>query len=172
MQKLRRNESNSWKPSVQFSCCSVVSGSLQPHESQHARLPCPSQTPRKSESEVSQSCLTLCNPVDYSLPGSSIPGIFQARILEWVAISFSRRFSQLRNWTQISHTVGFTTLPSELPGRSITNSQSLLKLMSIDLVMPSNYRIFCHLLLPPPSIFPSIRAFSNKSLFCIRWPKY
>ena len=44
--------------------------------------------------------------------------------------------------------------------------------MSIDLVMPSNYRIFCHLLLPPPSIFPSIRAFSNKSALRIRWPKY
>ena len=44
----------------------------------------------KSESEVSQSCRTLCNPMDCSLPGSSIHGIFQARILEWVAISFSR----------------------------------------------------------------------------------
>jgi len=110
--------------------------------------------------------------MDYSLPGFSIHGIFQARILEWVAISFSRRSSQPRNWTQISHTVGFTALPSELPGRSIMNSQSLLKLMSIDLVMPSNYHILCHLLLPPPSIFPSIRVFSNESLLCIRWPKY
>ena len=43
----------------------------------------------QSESEVAQSCLTLCNPLDHSLPGSSIHGIFQARILEWVAISFS-----------------------------------------------------------------------------------
>ena len=86
--------------------CSVVSDSLRPHGLQHARLPCPSQTPRKSESEVSQSCLTLCNPVDYSLPGSSIPGIFQARILEWVAISFSRRFSQPRDGTQVSRVVG------------------------------------------------------------------
>ena len=40
--------------------------------------------------EVSQSCATLCNPMDYSLPGSSVCGIFQARVLEWVAISFSR----------------------------------------------------------------------------------
>ena len=45
---------------------------------------------QKSESEVTQLCLTLCNPVDCSLPGSSIHGIFQARVLEWVAISFSR----------------------------------------------------------------------------------
>ena len=44
----------------------------------------------ESESEVAQSCLTLCDPMDYSLPGSSVHGIFQARVLEWVAISFSR----------------------------------------------------------------------------------
>ena len=43
----------------------------------------------KSESEVTQSCLTLCDPIDGSPPGSSIPGILQARTLEWVAISFS-----------------------------------------------------------------------------------
>ena len=43
-----------------------------------------------SESEVTQSCPTLCNPMDCSLPGSSVHGIFQARVLEWVAISFSR----------------------------------------------------------------------------------
>ena len=54
---------------------------------------------------------------------------------------------------------------------SITNSQSLLKLMSIKLVMPSNHLILCHLLLLS-SIFPSIRAFSNESVLCIRWPKY
>jgi len=55
---------------------------------------------------------------------------------------------------------------------SITYSQSLLKLMSIELVMPSNHLILCHLLLLPPSIFPRIRVFSNESAFCIRWPKY
>ena len=43
----------------------------------------------KSESEVAQSCLTLCDPMDFSLPGSSIHGIFQARVLEWGAIAFS-----------------------------------------------------------------------------------
>ena len=47
----------------------------------------------------------LCNPVDCSLPGSSIYGIFQARILEWVVISFSRRSSQPRDWTRVSHIV-------------------------------------------------------------------
>ena len=55
---------------------------------------------------------------------------------------------------------------------SITNSQSLLKLMSIELVMPSNRLIFCHPLLLLPSIFPSIRFFSNESVLHIRWPKY
>ena len=54
---------------------------------------------------------------------------------------------------------------------SITNSQSLPKLMSIELVMPSNHLILCHLLLLP-SIFPSIRVFSNESALCIKWPKY
>ena len=55
---------------------------------------------------------------------------------------------------------------------SITNSWSLLKFMSIELVMPSNHLILCHPLLLLPSIFPSIRVFSNESAFCIRWPKY
>ena len=55
---------------------------------------------------------------------------------------------------------------------SITNSQNLLKLMSIDSVMPSNHLILCHPLLLPPSIFPSIRVFSNESALRMRWPKY
>ena len=57
-------------------------------------------------SSVAQLCPTLSDPMDCSLPGSSIHGIFQARILEWVAISFSRRSSQPRDWTQVSHIVG------------------------------------------------------------------
>ena len=56
--------------------------------------------------------------------------------------------------------------------RSITNSWSLLKLMSIELVMPSNHLILCRPLLLPPSIFYSIRVFSSKSVLCIRWTKY
>ena len=55
---------------------------------------------------------------------------------------------------------------------SITNSQSLLKLMSIKSVMPSNHLLLCHPLLLPPSIFPSIRVFSSESVLCTRWPKY
>ena len=60
----------------------------------------------KSESKVAQSCPTLSDPMDCSLPGSSIHGISQARVVEWVAISFSRRSSQPRDWTQVSHIVG------------------------------------------------------------------
>ena len=55
---------------------------------------------------------------------------------------------------------------------SITSFQSLLKLMSIASVMPSNHLILCHPLLLPPSVFPSIRVFSNESVLCIKWPKY
>ena len=77
-------------------------------------------------SSVAQLCLTLCDPMDCSMPGFPV-------------------HHQL---------------------------QSLLKLMSIKLVMPSNHLILCHPLLLPTSIFPSIRVFSNKSVLCIRWPNY
>ena len=64
----------------------------------------------------------------------------------------------LTNWWSLLH--------------SITNTQSLLKLMSIKSVRPSNHLILCHPLLLLPSIFPSIKIFSNESALCIRWPKY
>ena len=60
----------------------------------------------KSESEVTQSCPTLSNPMDCSLPSSSIHGIFQARVLEWVANSFSRRSSQPKGQTWVSCVAG------------------------------------------------------------------
>ena len=76
---------------------------LRPHRRQPTRLPCPWDSPGKntgvgchfllqcvkSESEVAQSCPTLSDPMDCSLPGSSVHGIFQARVLEWCAIAFS-----------------------------------------------------------------------------------
>ena len=62
--------------------------------------------PKESESDVAQLCLTLCDPMACSLPASSVHGIFQARILECVAISFSRRSSQPRDWTRVPHIVG------------------------------------------------------------------
>ena len=82
-----------------------MSNSVRPHRRQPTRLLCPWDSPGKntgvgchfllqhmkvkSESEVAQSCLTLRNPMDSSLPGSSVHGIFQARVLEWGAIAFS-----------------------------------------------------------------------------------
>ena len=63
-------------------------------------------------------------------------------------------------------TAGFQAFPS------ITNFWSLLKLMFIESVTPSNHLILCHPLLPPPSVFPSIRVFSNEPVLHIRWPKY
>ena len=85
---------------------SVVSDSVQPHSRQPIRIPHPWESPGKntevschfllqcikvkSESEVAQSCQTLSDPMDCSLPGSFIHGIFQARVLEWGAIAFSK----------------------------------------------------------------------------------
>ena len=79
----------------------------------------------KSESEVTQSCPTLYNPMDCSPPGSSIHGIFQATILEWVVISFSRRSSQPKDQTRVSCIVGDSLL-SEPPGKSQVPPGSLL----------------------------------------------
>ena len=74
----------------------------------------------------------------------------------------------------LSHVLLFVT-PWTAAGQaslSIANSRSLLKLMSIESVMPSNHLVLCHPLLLPPSIFPSIRVVSNESVLPIRWPKY
>ena len=66
--------------------------------------------------KVTQSCLTLCDPMDCSLPGSSVHGIPQARILERVAILFFKGSSQHRTWTQVSH-IASGSLPSDQPGK-------------------------------------------------------
>ena len=66
---------------------------------------------------VAQSCLTLCDPLNCSLPSSSVDGILQARILEWVAVPFSRGFSQPRDETQVSCIAG-RFLPTEPPGKA------------------------------------------------------
>ena len=81
---------------------------------------------------------------------------------------------QLSSVQSLSHVRLFATprTTAHQASLSITNSRSLLKLMSIELVMTSNHLILCHPLLLLPSIFPSIRVFSNESVLCIRWPKY
>ena len=81
---------------------------------------------------------------------------------------------ELRRGIQDASCVGPFRTPwpaGRLASVSISNSRGLLKLMSIESVMPSNHLIFCHLLLLP-SIFPSIRVFSSESVLCIGWPKY
>jgi len=93
-----------------YQVASVVSDSVRPHRRQPTRLPRPWDSPGKntgvgchfllqcmkvkSENEVTQSCPTLSDPMDCSLPGSSVHGIFQARVLEWGAIAFSDRTIQ------------------------------------------------------------------------------
>ena len=88
--------------------------------------------------------------------------------------SWKSLFQSLSSVHLLSHVQPFVTpwtatCPASL---SITNFQNLLKLMSIELVMPSNHLILCRPLLFLPSIFPSIRVFSNESVLCIRWPKH
>ena len=85
-------------------------------------------------------------------------------------ISVYPKFSSV----QFSHVQLFVTswTAARQASLSITNSQTLLTFMSIGLVMPSNHLILCGPLLLLPSIFPSIRVFSNESALCIRWPKY
>ena len=87
---------------------------------------------------------------------------------------FLKASVQLSSVQSLSHVQLFATpwTVAHQASRSITKSQSLLKLMSIELVMPSDHLILCRPLLLPPSIFPSIRVFSNESALCIRWPKY
>ena len=83
-------------------------------------------------------------------------------------------FSQFSSVQSFSHVQLFATqwTAACLTSLFITNSQNLLKLMSMESVMLSNHLILCHTLLLLPSIFPSIRVFSNESALLIRWPKY
>ena len=91
--------------------------------------------------------------------------------LRRVPMSFSRYFSSVQSFSHVRLFVTPWTAACQA-SLSVNNSLSLLKLMSIELVMPSNHLILCRPLLLPPSIFPSIRVFSNESALCIRWPKY
>ena len=86
-------------------------------------------------------------------------------------ISFSVQFSSVQSLSRVQLFATLCTIAHQA-SLSITNPQSLLKLMSIESVMPSNQLILYHPLLRPPSIFPSIRVFSKESTLHIRWPKY
>ena len=97
--------------------------------------------------------------------------ILQEEILICVKILSELIFSSVQSFSRVRLFVTPWTTARQ-GSLSITNSQSLPKLMSIELVMPCNHLILCCPLLLPPSIFPSIRVFSNVSALCIRWPKY
>ena len=86
-------------------------------------------------------------------------------------IPTEKQFSSVQ-WLSSVHLFATPWTTARQASLSITNFQSLLKLMSIESVMPSSHLILCRPLLLPPSIFPSIRVFSNESVIRIRWPKY
>ena len=96
-------------------------------------------------------------------------GILLTSVLSYALMSIlsSVQFSQ-----PVMSSIFDTKTAAHQASLSITNSQSLLKLMSVESVMPSNHLILCRPLLLLPSIFPSIRVFSNKSVLHIKWPKY
>ena len=114
-----------------------MSDSVQPHRQQPTRLLCPWDSPDKntgvgchfllqsrkvkSESEAAQSCLTLQDAMDCSLPGSSVHGIFQARVLEWGAIAFCTHMSYTFN-SSTSQSSGTCPRPEKLPGQILLGS--------------------------------------------------
>ena len=143
-----------------------------------------------------QSCLTLCNPMDCSLPSSSIHGTLQASIQEWVAMPSSRGSSQTMDWICISYIS--CSLPLMPPGKPFifissvqfsSVTQSCLTLcnhmnrstpgLPVHHQLPEFYSnscpssqwchlILCHPLLLLPTIPPSIRVFSNETTLCMR----
>ena len=107
----------------------------------------------KKESEVTQLCPTLCNPMDCSLPGSSVHGIPQARVLEWGAISFSRGSSQPR-----SPTLQADALTSELPGQPVTLPKLYANIHTLSVsVLYSDSQMALH--------FKNNKGTSDKQLF-------
>ena len=153
--------------------------------------------PWKKKKRVNYSVVsTLCDPMDCSVPGSSFHGIVQARILEWVAIPFSRGCSSPRDQTHVScttdvfftiwatwealavivqslsHVQFFVTLwaAAHQASLSFIISWNLLRFMSVESVTLSNHFILCLSLLLP-SVFPSIRVSSNESALLISTQK-
>ena len=131
--------------------------SLWPHEPQHARPPCPSPNP----GVYSNSCPLgqWCHPPSHLLASSSPP-----------ALNLSQHQGLFKGVSS-SHQVA-KVLELQLQHQSFTLSQSLLRFMSIESVMPSHHLILCHPFFLLPSIFPSIRGFSNELAVRIRWPVF
>ena len=159
-------------------CCSVTklsklpkSDSFQHHRLQHTRLL--SFTVSWSllklmsiESVMPSNHLILHIPFSSCFQSFPESGSFP---MSWLLTSVQFSLVLFLSRVQLFVTPWTAALQASL---SITNSWSLLKLMSIESVMPSNHLILCHPLLLLPSIFPSIRVFSNESVLRIKWPKY
>ena len=121
---------------------------------------------------IAQSCPDLCNPMDCSLPGCFVQGILQARILEWVAIPFSRGSSQPRDQTQGSNP-GLLHCRQILyclnhQGSPVWNSMQLLKRFTI------NYYYYCELIIPNNQGMKTTKMYierwmERKSSICIQW---
>ena len=142
-----------------------MSDFLQPHELQHARLPCPSRSPWVCSNSclLSQWChLTISFFVSLFCFIQLFPRKFYTLKQIWGSV-------ELLSCVQLFATSWTAGHRASL---SITSSRSLLKLISIESVMPSNDLILCNPLLLLPSIFPQIRVFSKESVLHIRWPKY
>ena len=136
-----------------------------------------------------QLCLNFCNSMDCSLPGSSVHGIFLALKVDYLPLSHGEKpLKMLRDEVimsteeediissvqSLSRVRLFATpwITARQASLSIANSQSSLRLIPIESVMPSSHLILCCSLLLLPPIPPSIRVFSNKSTLHMRWPKY
>ena len=177
--------------SVQFSL-SVVYNSLRPHGLQHPRPPCPSPIPwvySNSCPSTEKAMAARSSTLAWKIPWMEEPGRLQSmgslRVgQDWAAsLSLFTFMHWRRKWQP---TPVFLTGESRDGGAwwaavyGVAQSRTWLKRlsssnsssMSIELVMPPNHLILCHPLLLPPSIFPSIRVFSNESALRIRWPKY
>ena len=137
--------------------------------SQEVRFP-----PIDLRQELERHCLEIPKERIYSFFSNSysfIPWNALSSTFDTQAHDASVQFSSVQSLSRVQLFVIPWTAACQA-FLSITNSQSLLKLMSIESVMPSNHLILCHPFILLPSIFPSIRVFSNELVLCIRWPKY
>ena len=114
----------------------------------------------------------ICHPrPNINQTSSASPPIFLSELIVTTRLIVCNTFSSVQFLSHVRHFVTPWTAACQA-SLSITNSQSLLKLVSIKSLMPSNHLILCHLLLLLSSIFPGNRVFPNEAVLCIRWPKY
>ena len=145
-----------------------MSDSLRPHG-----LHSPWNSPGQNTGVGSLSLLQGIFPTQGSNPGLPHCGRILYQLSHKGNSSSPHSVLQFRSAQSLSRVRLFATpwTAANQASLSITSSRSLLKLMSIESVMPSNHLFLCRPLLLPPSIFPSIRIFSNESVLCIGWPK-